>query len=208
MPPKRIKRREKLVYLVQIPNYENYVLSNYGEVTKFSTGKKLAVINNYVRITVNGKQVVLSVPKLLREFFPTDLINFIEAKVIVMNNTRTIKHAHVDEEEEVVTKRVASKRATGIKVREAENNTRPISSWRDKLKSPNYINKFRSDNKQQSNEPVSELGRTETFLSFVNRVRDAEGFSKVTTVEEASDWLNELHSKYSNRSMISKDYIY
>jgi hypothetical protein len=56
-------------FYTEIPKCSEYLISNYGEVIKFSTGKKMSNINNCVRITIGGKQTTLSVVKLLRELF-------------------------------------------------------------------------------------------------------------------------------------------
>lgn len=175
--PIRIKK-----YYTELPQNKSYLVSNYGEVIKFSTRKKLSVINGMVRLTINGVQTTLSVPKLLRELFvpfnipitSTENKNFTAEKVKTV--TKTIKVATIKRTREVT----VSKPTT----------------WREKLHTnpPQTVKKYSAEIK--NNEPISKYNRSESFLTFINRLRDSNNESSLSNINDAADWYEKLLATY------------
>jgi len=156
-----------------IPQMSNYLISNYGEVIKKSTWKKITVINNTVILTINSKRTKLTISKLLREIFTLQNlpICYKENKVITVPAIKKQKSAE------------KIKHSTTVSVYNADTNT--ITAQEEI-----YISKY---------------GRTETFLQFVNRLRDKYEESKLYSVEEAAEWYEIIKKTYVS---LPQDHIY
>jgi len=171
-------------YYADIPNYSNYLISNYGEVIKKSTWKKISVISGTVILTTDGIRTKLTINKLLRELFTL--------QGLPISYSATEKKSKKAPEEN----------------KHSNNST----GWRSKLTTEyvtatsNKVN--RNKITAESNNVVSKYEREESFLQFVNRLRDTYGELKLTTEEEAAEWLTNLHSTFINKAQIPKDHIY
>lgn len=75
--------QKQIIYYAEIPRNKNYLLTNYGKVLKKSTFKPVKIINNYVRLTINGKQTTLSVSKLMGELFPTEMLIKLQVRSLI-----------------------------------------------------------------------------------------------------------------------------
>lgn len=143
-------------FYVEIPQCKQYLLSNYGEVIKKSTWKKLSVTKNQVRLTAEGKPITLSVPKLVREL------------LMPFNIPCNYKIQHEDKLKSVIRTKIV-----------AERN-----------KIVTKVERYAEYNKEHTLK--SKFGRAESYLSFINNLRDEYGESKTNDLVKAQEWYNDL----------------